>query len=91
MSGPVDWRDCPHVWIDPARMSGAVCFKGTRLPVDHLFENLKSGATVAEFVDSYETADPEQVSAVLQWIIDGLEAACESPESWPGDWQEAER
>ena len=71
----MNWRTCPHVWIDPGRMSGAVCFKGTRLPVVHLFENVLHGATVAEFIESYETADPEQVSAVLQWIIDGLEAA----------------
>ncbi len=71
----MNWSECPHVWIDPARVSGAVCFKGTRLPVGHLFENLKHGATVAEFIEWYPTADPEQIPAVLQWVIDGLEAA----------------
>ena len=70
----VDWADCPAVSIDPERMSAAVCFKGTRLPVGHLFENLLHGATVSEFIEWYG-ADPEQVRAVLQWIIDGLETA----------------
>ena len=71
----IDWRVCPHVWIDAERVSGAVCFKGTRLPIGHLFENLLHGATVEQFIEWYPTDDPEQITAVLRWILDGLEAA----------------
>ena len=76
----IDWRACPHVWINAERVSGAVCFKGTRLPVGHLIENLRAGLTVAEFVEVFD-ADPEQVRAVLQWIRDGFEAARAVPEA----------
>ena len=72
--GALNWRACPHVWIDPDRMSGAVCFDGSRLPVGHLLKNLRGGATVAEFVEWF-AADPEEVRAVLQWLIDGLATA----------------
>ena len=68
------WDDCPAVWSDPGRVSGAVCFRGTRLPVDHLFANLRHGATVAEFVEWYQ-ADPEQVDAVLALVMRSIEAA----------------
>ena len=71
----IDWRVCPHVWIDADRVSGAVCFKGTRLPVGHLFENLIHGATVEQFIEWYPTDDPEQIPAVLRWVFDGLKAA----------------
>ena len=72
----IDWRVCPHVWIDAERVSGAVCFKGTRLPVGHLFENLLHGATVEQFIAWYPTDDPEQIPAsVLRWLLEGLEAA----------------
>ena len=85
-------RASPHVSIDPQRMSGAVCFKGTRLPVGHLLENLQHGATVTEFAEWF-AADPEQIRAVLQWIIDGLEAARDTSleRRHPGPPQEAEQ
>ena len=31
------------VWLDPARMSGVPCFRGTRLPVQQLFDWLEGG------------------------------------------------
>ena len=70
----LNWRACPHVSIVADRRCGAVTFKDSRLPVDHLFENLLHGATVSEFVEWYG-ADPEQVRAVLQWLIESLDAA----------------
>ena len=35
------------VWVDPARMSGAPCFRGTRLPVQQLFDWLSDGVLQA--------------------------------------------
>ena len=31
------------VWVDPGRMSGAPCFRGSRLPVQQLFDWLADG------------------------------------------------
>ncbi len=52
------------VWQDDDRMSGAVCFRGTRLPVSILFDYLTGGHPVEDFIRDYE-ADPAQVRAVL--------------------------
>jgi hypothetical protein len=35
-------------WVDPERLSGAPCFKGTRVPLDSLFTNLESGLSLDE-------------------------------------------
>ena len=41
-----DWSKCPAVESVPGRVSGNWVFKGTRLPVYTLFENLAAGATI---------------------------------------------
>jgi uncharacterized protein (DUF433 family) len=50
---------------DPEIMSGAPCFRGTRVPVALLFENLGAGLTVEEILDSFPSLDREDVLAVL--------------------------
>jgi len=40
--------------------------KGTCVPVHALFENLESGATVAEFIQWFPGVTREQVEAVLE-------------------------
>jgi uncharacterized protein (DUF433 family) len=40
-------------------------FKGTRVPVTALFENLESGATVVDFSEWFPGVTGEQVGAVL--------------------------
>ena len=47
-------------------MSGAWVFKGTRLPVRTLFENLEEGATIDDFIEWYEGVTREQVLDVLR-------------------------
>jgi hypothetical protein len=39
----LDWSSCPAVERDPERLSGAWVFRGTRVPVSALFENLEDG------------------------------------------------
>ena len=41
------------VWVDPDRMSGAPCFRGSRLPVQQLFDWLADGASLDEFIDDF--------------------------------------
>jgi len=46
---------------------GEACFTGTRLPVRTLFEYLERGSTVDEFLDCFDAATREQVTAVLEY------------------------
>ena len=70
-----DWSKCPAVESVPGRVSGAWVFKGTRLPVSSLFENLESGATVRDYLEWFEGAEEWKVRAVLQHVAESLEAA----------------
>jgi len=47
----LDWSSCPAAERDPARMSGACVFKGTRVPITAFFENLQDDASVRQFVE----------------------------------------
>ncbi len=51
---------------DPERVSGAWIFRGTRVPVRALFENLEDGATVADFLEWFPGVQRAQVEAVLK-------------------------
>jgi uncharacterized protein (DUF433 family) len=62
----IDWSTCPAVERDPERVSGAWLFRGTRVPVSALFENLEDGASAAQFVTWFPGVTPEQVRAVLE-------------------------
>jgi uncharacterized protein (DUF433 family) len=44
----LDWSQCPAVESIPGKVSGAWLFKGTRLPVATVIENLEAGATIEE-------------------------------------------
>ncbi len=54
------------VWQNPERMSGALCFAGTRLPVSSLFENLEGGVSLDEYLEVFEGVTREQAVAVLE-------------------------
>lgn len=62
----LDWNECSAVERVPGKVSGAWLFKGTRVPVAALFENLEDGATVADFLDWFPGVTPAQVDAVLE-------------------------
>jgi uncharacterized protein (DUF433 family) len=36
------------VWVDPERMSGAPCFRGTRVPIQTLIDHWEGGSTIGE-------------------------------------------
>jgi len=61
----IDWSTCPAVERNPDRVSGAWVFRGTRVPVSALFENLEDGAVASQFVDWFPGVTLEQVRAVL--------------------------
>jgi uncharacterized protein (DUF433 family) len=51
---------------DPEIVSGAVVFKGTRVPVAGLFEYLRAGDTLDEFLLDFPTVEREQAEALLR-------------------------
>jgi uncharacterized protein (DUF433 family) len=61
----IDWSSCPAVERDSERASGAWLFRGTRVPVSALFENLEDDALVSQFVEWFPGVTLEQVRAVL--------------------------
>jgi uncharacterized protein (DUF433 family) len=67
----LDWSQCPAVESVPGKVSGAWVFRGTRMPVRTVFENLEAGMSVDEITEVFDvTAD--EVKAVLQFASQSL-------------------
>jgi uncharacterized protein (DUF433 family) len=71
----LDWSQCAAVERTPEKVSGAWIFKGTRVPVKALFENLEDGARVGDFLEWFPGVTREQVEAVLRHAEQSLVAA----------------
>jgi uncharacterized protein (DUF433 family) len=71
----IDWSTCPAVERNPERVSGAWVFRGTRIPVAALFENLEDGAQVADFVKWFPGVAAELVRVVLEHAARSLKVA----------------
>ena len=59
------WKNCPAIERDPEKVSGTWVFCGTRIPVASLFENLRDGATVDQFLDWFPGVERWQVESIL--------------------------
>jgi uncharacterized protein (DUF433 family) len=62
----LDWTQCEAVERITGKVSGEWLFKGTRVPVRALFENLESGARIDDFLDWFPGVTRKQVEAVLK-------------------------
>lgn len=71
----MDWSSCPEVERDPDRLGGAWVFRGTRVPVAALFENLEDGAQLQDFIDWFPGVTLSQARAVLEHAARSLDAA----------------
>lgn len=71
----LDWSTCQAVERNTGVVSGAWVFRGTRVPVRALFDNLEDGATVAQFLEWFPGVTPEQVEAVLEHAARSLQLA----------------
>ncbi|WP_447971716.1 DUF433 domain-containing protein [Nitrospira sp. M1] len=69
------WSSCSVVERDPQRVSGGWVFRGTRIPVLALFENLEDGVELTEFVDLFPGVTPVQVRTVLAHAAKSLAAS----------------
>jgi len=61
----MDWSLCPVVESIPGKVSGAWVFRGTRVPVSAIFENLKC-SSLDEVLENFHVTR-EQAQAVLDF------------------------
>jgi len=69
----LDWSQCPAVESVPGKVSGAWVFRGTRMPVQAVFENLEAGMSLDEITEVFDVTS-EEVRAVLRFANASLEA-----------------
>lgn len=62
----IEWSTCHAVERNLNLVGGAWVFRGTRVPVAALFENLEDGASVEQFVEWFPGVSMEQARAVLE-------------------------
>jgi uncharacterized protein (DUF433 family) len=67
-----NWRTCNAVERREGKVRDAWVFRGTRVPVRALFENLGDGATVDEFLEWFPGVNRAQVEAVLNHAAESL-------------------
>jgi uncharacterized protein (DUF433 family) len=67
----LDWSQCAAVESVPGKRSGAWVFRGTRMPVATVFENLQD-MSVDEVMDEFGVTR-EQVEDVLQFVAHSAE------------------
>jgi uncharacterized protein (DUF433 family) len=66
----LDWSQCPAVESVPGRVSGAWVFKGTRLPVATVIENLED-LSIDEVIEQFDVTR-EQITTVLDFVAQSL-------------------
>lgn len=51
--------------IDPEILGGTPVFRGTRVPIESLFDHLEGGVSLDEFLDDFPSVRREQAIEVL--------------------------
>ena len=64
----MNWR--PYITADPQVMHGAVCFRGTRVPVSVVLDNLAAGETPDRILDQYPSLRHEHIPAAIAYAAD---------------------
>ena len=72
------WETCPAVERHPDKLSGVWVFRGTRVPVSSLFENLKDGASVEQFLEWFPGVEDWKVETVLDYEVRALSESARS-------------
>ena len=70
----LDWSLCPAVESVLGKVSGAWVFRGTRMPVQTVFDNLEAGMSVEEITEVFDVT-PEEVRAVLHFANESFSTA----------------
>ena len=61
----MNWRE--YIVVDPEIAHGQACFKGTRVPVSVVLDNLAAGLTAKEILESYPSLDPKAIQAAIAY------------------------
>jgi uncharacterized protein (DUF433 family) len=69
----LDWSQSASVESSPEKVSGAWVFRGTRMPVATVFENLEAGASIEDIMEWFDLTR-EQVTSVLDFAARSLTA-----------------
>ena len=72
------WEACIAVERHPEKVSGAWVFRGTRVPVAALFENLKDGASIEQFLEWFPGVERWQIETVLDHEVKTLAGSVDS-------------
>lgn len=80
----LDWSKCPAVESVPGRLGGAWVFRGTRMPVSAVFENLEAGASIDEIIEQFDITR-DQINAVLEFAARSLDPAAIPMTESPAD------
>ncbi len=70
----MDRENCPAVESIPDKHGGEWRFTKTRAPVSTRFGNLAAGANIEEFLDWFGGVERWQVNAVLEHVVENLDA-----------------
>lgn len=68
----LDWSQCSEVERSPETVSGSWVFRGSRVPVQALFENLEGGASIEDFLKWFPGVERKQIEAVLEYARQSL-------------------
>lgn len=61
-------KDSPIISASPGVLGGTAIFAGTGVPVQTLFDYLKAGESIDDFLDGFPTVTREQVIALLEEV-----------------------
>lgn len=64
----VNWRE--HITVDPAVSHGQACFKGTRILVSVVLDNLAAGVGVDEILGSYPGLTQKGIQAAISYAAE---------------------
>lgn len=64
----MDWRE--HITVDPLVCHGQACFKGTRVMVSVVLDNLAAGLDAEEILRSYPSLNREAIPAAIAYAAD---------------------
>ena len=64
----MNWRD--HIVVDPAICHGAACFKGTRVMVSVVLDNLAAGGTAERILREYPSLRAEAIPAAIAYAAE---------------------
>lgn len=64
----MDWKS--YITTDPGIMHGAVCFRGTRIPVSVVLDNLAAGATSEQILEQYPSLKLEHIPAAIGYAAE---------------------